>query len=126
MDIQKIRAAAQKTTVLRIGDLAVKVSLPTGREAMAAGVYRVQATVPQRPDAEGAAEMSTEDALSVSIRLATASIREVSTDGGATWEAWDPTVSVDELPLVLMNQVIAHMATTQEASAAAVGAFPGV
>lgn len=129
MDIGKVKAAIGQANggEVRIGDLVLRLELPSTARAGKAGVYRVQATAPAREDAapSGDAAMTPEQAEEFSRRLASAAILEGSTDGGTTWEPWDPKKdNIGALPMVVFTAVLGWVGQAQKEATAQVASFP--
>lgn len=129
MDIGKIKAAIGQANggEVRIGDLVLRLELPSTARAGKAGVYRVQATAPAREDAapSGDAAMTPEQAEEFSRRLASAAILEGSTDGGTTWGPWDPEKDdIGALPMVVFTAVLGWVGQAQKEATAQVASFP--
>lgn len=128
MDIGKIKAAIGQANggEVRIGDLVLRLELPSTARAGKAGVYRVQATAPAREESDGAA-MTPEQAEEFSRRLASAAILEGSTDGGTTWGPWDPEKDdIGALPMVVFTAVLGWVGQAQKEATAQVASFPRV
>lgn len=124
----KIRAAAglDNAGEVRVGALALRLALPSTERASEAGVYRVQAAAPERPAEEGLQPPpDPATAEEFSRRMASACITEGSTDGGVTWEPWDPSKDdVGALPMAVFTAILTWLGGAQKEAAAVVASFP--
>ena len=114
--------AAERMHTINVGDYAVRVTPPTGADCMEAGLFRVQAAMPPRDD--GALEEPTDGQADALMKMGTAALREVSLDGGETWEPWEPGVSLGALPVEVVTAVLGWVGGRQAEASARVASFP--
>lgn len=126
MDMSKLRKAARQDAVgeVRVADAVLRLRLPSTARASAAGMFRVQAATPPREDGDPGT-MTPEQMEESTRRLVTAAILEGSSDGGETWEAWDPKADdAGELPMALFLAAAQWIGQAQQEASAQVASFP--